>query len=94
MSSRHARRSTKTLLFAVGLLLSAAPALGQGAPDITLKLSPAEVAEIVRLADLTAPNIVSPPPQAYWDLQAKLSEAVQADPDASRAVLSAMRASR
>jgi hypothetical protein len=38
-------RSTKSRfhLLALGLLLCVAPAFGQGAPDITLKVSPAEL---------------------------------------------------
>jgi hypothetical protein len=88
--------STKRFhLLGAGLLLWAAPALGQRAPEITVKLSPAEVAEILRLVDVEAPNtFVSSPPQAFWDLQRTVAKAVQADPDALRAVLSLRRASR
>jgi hypothetical protein len=80
---------------AVGLLLCAAPAFGQRAPEITVKLSPAEVAEIFRLVDVEAPNtFISSPPQAFWDLQRTVAKAVQANPDALRAVLSARSAAR
>jgi hypothetical protein len=95
MSCRWTKHPSRIHLLAVGLLLWAAPALGQRAADIALKLNPAEVAEIARLVDLAAPNtFVSPPPQAYWDLQTTVSKALQANPDAMRAVLSERRASR
>jgi hypothetical protein len=81
--------------FAAALWLAAiASAFAQDAPDITLKLSPAQVAEIARLIDLAAPStFISPPPAAYWDLQAKLNAALTAaGPEASRAFLAARRA--
>jgi hypothetical protein len=79
----------------VGLLLWAAPAIGQGASEITVKLSLAEVSELQRLIDLEAPRtFVSQMPPAYWDLQIAIGRALEADPDAMRAVLSARGASR
>ncbi|SHH38012.1 hypothetical protein [Bradyrhizobium erythrophlei] len=73
---------------AIAVWLSATSAFAQeAAPDITLKLSPAEVAEITRLVDLAAPStFIAPPPLAYWDLQTKISDTLEANPDAARAV--------
>jgi hypothetical protein len=80
------------LLAAALWLTATAPAFAQDAPDITLKLSPAQVAEIGRLIDLQPISIS--PPAAYWDLQTRLSQAVNANPAALRAVLSARSAQR
>jgi hypothetical protein len=80
---------------AAGICLLAAPAFAQSSPDITLKLSPAEVAEIERLIDLAAPDtLVSSPPNTYWDLQTKILQALKADPAAMRAVLAARSTGR
>jgi hypothetical protein len=79
--------------FAAALWLAAiASAFAQDAPDITLKLSPAEVAEITRLIDLQPISIS--PPVAYWDLQTKLSQTLEVNPAALRAVISARSAQR
>jgi hypothetical protein len=82
-------RPLRFYLLATALWLSAAPAFGQ---DATLKLSVAEVVEITRLVDLQP--IGKSPPAAYWDLQIKLQKALEANPDAMRAVLSARNAVR
>ena len=90
--------STKTpirlrfLLTAAFWLTAIASAFAQDATDITVKLSPAQVAEIGRLIDLQP--ISKAPSAAYWDLQTKLVQALEAEPAAKRAVLSAMRAQR
>jgi hypothetical protein len=77
--------------FAAALWLAAiASAFAQDAPDITLKLSPAEVAEITRLIDLQPISIS--PPVAYWDLQTKLSQTLEVNPAALFAVISARSA--
>jgi hypothetical protein len=89
--------STKTRFgFAAAFWLAAiASAFAQDAPDITLQLSPAQVAEIMRLVDQEAPRtFVSPPPPAYWSLQTKISRTLEADPAAARAVLSARSVAR
>jgi hypothetical protein len=89
---------TKTPLriyfLAIAVWLSAASAAFAQVPppDITLKLSPAQVAEIGRLIDLQPISIS--PPAAYWDLQATIDKALQANPAAMRAVLSARSAQR
>jgi hypothetical protein len=70
----------------------AAPAFAQDAPDITLTLSPAQVAEIWRLVDLQPCCQVVPP--AFFDLQAKLGDALDANPAALRAFLAARSAAR
>lgn len=74
-------------------LATTAAAFAQDAqPDITVKLTPAEVAEIARLVDLAAPStFVSRPPSAYWDLQITISRALEADPAALRAVNAAAK---
>jgi hypothetical protein len=79
---------------AAALWLSATHAFAQEAPaDITLRLSPAYVAEITRLIDLQ-PTTSQSPPAAYWDLQLKINETLKANPAALRAVLSARSARR
>jgi hypothetical protein len=83
-------RSTPLRFYLAALLwLSAAPAFGQ---DILLKLSPAQVAEITRLIDLQP--IDKTPPAEFWDVQVAIDKALQADPDALRAVLLARSAMR
>jgi hypothetical protein len=86
-------------IFVAGLWLS--PAFAQDAqPDITLHLSPAEVAEIARLVDLQpwqpcSPELGCPtPPAAFWDLQTTISRVLEADPAALRAVLAAGSAAK
>jgi hypothetical protein len=85
--------STKTplrfYLLAAALWLSAAPAFGQDAPDVTLQLSPAQAREIMRLVDLQ-PMTPAPPP-AFWELQVKLGAALEANPDAKAAFGSARK---
>jgi hypothetical protein len=95
--SSHSRKTPRRIgLLAAALWLTAmASAFAQDTPDITLKLSPAQVAEIGRLIDLAAPStFVSPPPAAYWDLQTRISRELAADPAALSAVLSAGSAVR
>jgi hypothetical protein len=88
--------STKTplrfALIAAGLWLSVASAIAQNALDIALTLNPAQVAEITRLIDLQP--ISTAPPAAFWNLQATIDKALQANPDALRAVLSLRSATR
>lgn len=84
--------SLRFCLFAAGLWLSAASAFAQDARDITLKLNPAQVAEIARLIDLQPMSIA--PPAAYWDLQTKILDTGVADPKALKAVLAAGSAAR
>jgi hypothetical protein len=89
---------TKTPLrfcfLAIGIWLSAiaSPAFAQDVPDITLHLSPAQVAAILRLVDLQPLGVA--PPAAHWDLQITIRETLRANPDALRAVLSAGSARR
>jgi hypothetical protein len=99
MLSHSTRTPLRFGLLAACLWLGTAPAFAQEAqPDITLKLSPAEVAEIARLIDLQPWQPCSPalgcptPPPAFWDLQTTISRALEADPAASRAVLAARSA--
>ena len=74
-----------TIIFAV-----CSPASAQNATDITIKLSPEEVAEIAHLIDLAAPDtFVSPQPEAYWTVQSKLIQALAANPAAFAAVQAA-----
>jgi hypothetical protein len=82
--------------FAAALWLAAvASAFAQEAPEITVRLTPAQVIEVERLVDLAAPStFVSPPPDAYWDLQVNIQHALAANPAASLAVLSARSAVR
>jgi hypothetical protein len=88
--------STKTPLrfvsIAAGICLLAAPAFAQDAPEITLRLSPAQVAEIIRLGDLE-PLAVSRP-DAFWELQSQIADALAKDPAAMSAFLEARRAAR
>jgi hypothetical protein len=78
-------------LAAAGLWLfaTAAPAFAQ---DVTFTLNPAQVAEITRLIDQQP--IGQTPPPAFWEVQAAIDKALQANPEALRAVLSARRAAR
>jgi hypothetical protein len=69
-----------------------APAIAQDAPSVTLKLSAVEVSEIERLINLQ-PILQSTPP-AYWDLQINTNRALEATPEAMRALLSAGSAVR
>jgi len=89
-------RSTKSplrIVFASALwLTSIASAFAQVAPDITLELSPAQVAEIMRLVDLQP--IGKAPPPAFWDLQRKIQETLRVNPKALRAVQAAWSAER
>jgi hypothetical protein len=80
------------LLAAAFWLTAIASAFAQDATDITLKLRPAQVAEIGRLIDLQP--IGKAPPAAFWDVQATIDKALQANPAAMRAVLSARSAQR
>jgi hypothetical protein len=82
----------RTAAFAAFVWLSAVPAIGQDANSVTLKLSAADVAEIMRLADLQAPSLTNPP--AYWDLQLAIDKALQANPAAARAFLQIRGAKR
>jgi hypothetical protein len=85
------------LLTAAFWLSTAAAAFAQEAPpaDITLRLTPAQVAEVMRLVDLAAPRtFIARPPDAYWDLQNKINDALESNPDAKRAFLSAGSAAR
>jgi hypothetical protein len=89
--------STKTPLrfgfIAAALWLAvAASAFAQDVPDITLKLTPAQAAEIMRLVD-RQPLSEAPPP-AFFDLQTKLGAALEANPAAMRAFRSARSAAR
>jgi hypothetical protein len=87
------KTSLRFRLFAAGLwLLTTGAAFAQEALEITVRLTPAEVAEIARLIDLQ-PISISPPP-AYWDLQTGIARQLEADPAALRAVLSARSAAR
>jgi hypothetical protein len=83
----HRSNPLRLYLLAAVVWLSAAPAFGQDANSVTLKLSAAQVAEIARLIDLQPIGVT--PPTAYWDLQTKLDAALRANPDALRAVLHA-----
>jgi hypothetical protein len=62
------------------------------AQDIAVTLSPALIAEISRLVDLQPLDKSAPP--TFWELQTKLNEALQANPDAFRAVLQERSARR
>jgi hypothetical protein len=75
----------KFYFLAAAVWLSGAPAIGQDANNVTLKLSVAEVAEIARLVDLQPIGVT--PPIAYWDLQVTIAKALQANSKAQRAVL-------
>jgi hypothetical protein len=77
------------LLLAIAWLASTAAALAQ---DVTLTLSPAQVAEIARLIDFQP--ISKAPPAAFFDLQATIDKTLQANPDALRAVLQIRSAKR
>jgi hypothetical protein len=81
------------LLAAAFWLTAMASAFAQEAPEITVRLTPAEVAEIARLVDLQPISIS--PPAAYWDLQTKLGAALDAaGPEAGLAFLAARSATR
>jgi hypothetical protein len=82
----------RLLTAAVLWLATTAAALAQDDITIALKLSAEQVAEIVRLADLQPIN--KSQPDAFWQLQIKIAEALQANPDAMRAVLQARSAKR
>lgn len=84
---------TRHLLTVALLLLAlrAGPALADE-PVVSLTLSPAQVAEMVRLIDLQP--ISQAPPPAFWDLQTTIGKALQANPDAARAFLLARSAAR
>jgi hypothetical protein len=87
------RSTPLRFLVAILCIAGVSPAIAQDATaEITLKLPPAQVAEIARLVDLQ-PISKSPPP-AYWDLQIKIQKALETNPDAMRAVLSARSAAR
>jgi hypothetical protein len=89
----HSTKSPLRILLATALWLTAmASAFAQDAPDITVTLSPVQVAEIERLIDQQP--ISQAPPAAYWDLQTGISRQLEADPAALRAVLSARSAVR
>lgn len=83
-----------SICLAAALWLAAvASAFAQDAPAITLRLSPAQAAEIMRLVDLQP--ISAAPPAAYWDLQTQLGAALTAaGPEATRAFLAAGSAKR
>jgi hypothetical protein len=92
MSRRSTRTPLRFYLLGVALWLSPGSAIAQDAPDITLRLSPAQVAEIIRLIDMQ-PISQSPPP-AFWDLQVTISNALSSNPEALRAVTSARSPAR
>jgi hypothetical protein len=82
----------RLVFLAVAVWLSAAPAFGQDAAHVTVKLSVTEIAEILRLIDLQASSLKNP--DAYFYLQLAIDKALQANPDAARAVLSIRSAHR
>jgi hypothetical protein len=84
------RKFTFWITLAAIIFAVCSPASAQNATDITIQLSPAEVVEIARLSDLAAPGTFnSPPPEAYWSVLSKLSQALAADPAAFAAVQAA-----
>jgi len=90
--SGSATTSLRFRFFAAGLWLftTAVPALAQ---DITLTLSPAQVAEIIRLVDLQP--LGHAPPAEFWQLQDKIGVALaRSSVEVRRAVVSARSAGR
>lgn len=71
--------------------LAATPAAAQ-TPSVALPLTPAQVAEVLRLIDLQP--IDKAPPAAFWELQISIDDAVRANPDAWRSVVAARSAAR
>jgi hypothetical protein len=66
-------------------LLAATPAAAQ---NINLTLKPEELVAIVRSMDRQP--ISEPPPAGFWDAQAKVLQALQANPEAWREVRAAL----
>jgi hypothetical protein len=97
--SHRSTTSTRFLLLALWLCCTASAFAQDAAPKITLQLAPAEFAQIWRLIDLNAAadirsgDLTKNPP-AVIDLQISLERALQANPEASRAVLSLRSAAR
>jgi hypothetical protein len=92
MSQRQTKTALRFLLAAaMAWLASTAGALAQ---DVTMTLTPAEIAVLTQALDLVPTNISPPPPQAFWEAQAAINRALQANPDALRAVLSLRSAAK
>ncbi|MCP2125789.1 hypothetical protein [Bradyrhizobium ottawaense] len=76
-------------LLTIFALFAASSASAEDATNITLRLTPAEVIALQRSLDRQP--ISQTPPPGFWSLQVKLSQAVEGNPEAKRAVEAATK---
>jgi hypothetical protein len=79
------RQVTKACLTAAAIWLASVAGAFAASPDVALHLtlSPAEVVAIMRSMDRQP--ISETPPDGFWDVQVKIKQALEANPDALRA---------
>lgn len=85
MSNCSAKSSLRFYFLSAAVWLSAAPAFGQDAASVTLHLSPVQAAAVLDAMDARAQLPTLATSDAFWQVQAKLKEALDADPKGRRA---------